>query len=198
MGDVGVSLSEIIEVRGCGLNDDELLALIIIACEVLSQVPAGLFSPEHIVLHTDGELEIKSVGRNEVSSRYVPPEILEGNTDVDYGAVHVFCLGEVLRFAGAAESNNADVFSLLNVMTVAHVATRPSITRLGQMAKNKLAIQNPKALLAEMYVLIMGDEADDIEDLDLSSGEYMPNMLIRKSNSKCFEWDEKIKLPQVL
>lgn len=36
------------------------------------------------------------------------------------------------------------------------------------MAKNKLAIQNPKALLAEMYILIMGDEADDVEDVRLS------------------------------
>lgn len=39
--------------------------------------------------------------------------------------------------------------------------------RLAQMAKNKLSIQNPKALLAEMYVLVMGDEADDIEDVSI-------------------------------
>lgn len=58
MSDIGVSLSEIIEVRGCGLNDDELLALIIISCEVLTRVPAGVFSPEYVVLHTDGELEV--------------------------------------------------------------------------------------------------------------------------------------------
>lgn len=33
------------------------------------------------------------------------------------------------------------------------------------MAKNKLTIQNPKALLAEMYILIMGDETEDIDDV---------------------------------
>lgn len=171
--DIGVSLAEIVEVRGCGLTDEELLALVIIGCEVLAKSPTGVFSPEQVILHTDGELQIKTVPKDAVSAQYVPPEVLEGNTDVEAGAVHVFCLGEVIRFAGAAESENADLFSLLNVMTVAHVATRPSVTRLGQMAKNKLAIQNPKALLAEMYVLVMGDEADDIDDLDLSSGEYV-------------------------
>ncbi|VDK83204.1 unnamed protein product [Litomosoides sigmodontis] len=190
MGDIGVSLSEIIEVRGCGLNDDELLALIIIGCEVLSKTPAGVFSPEHVILHTDGELEIKSVSRDEVGSEYVPPELQEGNTDVDPGAVHVYCLGEVIRFAGAAKSGNADLFSLLNVMTVAHIATRPSVTRLGQMAKNKLTIQNPKALLAEMYILVMGDEAEDIDDLDISSGEYIPNSLSENGGLKNLSWDQ--------
>ncbi|VDN32087.1 unnamed protein product [Gongylonema pulchrum] len=42
MGGVGVSLSEIIEVRGCGLTDEELLALVIIGCEVLARTPPGL------------------------------------------------------------------------------------------------------------------------------------------------------------
>uniref|UniRef100_A0A915PK59 PDZ domain-containing protein n=1 Tax=Setaria digitata TaxID=48799 RepID=A0A915PK59_9BILA len=211
MGDVGVSLSEIIEVRGCGLNDDELLALIIIGCEVLTKTPAGVFSPEHVILHTDGELEIKSVSKDKVSNEYVPPEMQEGSTDVDPGAVHVYCLGEVVRFAGAAESGNADLFSLLNVMTVAHIATRPSVTRhfflfsrLGQMAKNKLTIQNPKALLAEMYILVMGDEAEDIDDvsdytnvleiilkLDISSGEYIPNLLGENGDLKSMKWNHE-------
>ncbi|EFO27314.2 hypothetical protein LOAG_01159 [Loa loa] len=190
MGDVGVSLSEIVEVRGCGLNDDELLALIIIGCEVLTKTTAGVFSPEHVILHTDGELEIKSVSRDKVSREYVPPEMQQGNTDVDPGAVHVYCLGEVIRFAGAAESGNADLFSLLNVMTVAHIATRPSVTRLGQMAKNKLTIQNPKALLAEMYVLVMGDEAEDVDDLDISSGEYMPNSLGENGGLRSLKWNQ--------
>ncbi|VIO87353.1 Uncharacterized protein BM_BM6419 [Brugia malayi] len=190
MDDIGVSLSEIVEVRGCGLNDDELLALIIIGCEVLTKTPAGVFSPEHVILHTDGELEIKSVSRDKVSNKYVPPEMKEGNTDVDSGAVHVYCLGEVIRFAGGAESDNADLFSLLNVMTVDHIATRPSVTRLGQMAKNKLTIQNPKALLAEMYILVMGDEAEDIDDLDISSGEYMPNSLDENGGLRNLKWDQ--------
>lgn len=33
------------------------------------------------------------------------------------------------------------------------------------MAKNRLNIQNPKALLAEMFVLVMGDEDEDIDDV---------------------------------
>lgn len=40
--------------------------------------------------------------------------------------------------------------------------------RLAQMAKNKLKIQNPKALLAEMYVLVMGEEGED-EDVSFFS-----------------------------
>lgn len=39
------------------------------------------------------------------------------------------------------------------------------LSSLGQMAKNKLTIQNPKALLAEMYILVMGDEAEDVDDV---------------------------------
>uniref|UniRef100_A0A0N5AXK2 KIND domain-containing protein n=1 Tax=Syphacia muris TaxID=451379 RepID=A0A0N5AXK2_9BILA len=171
MGDIGVSISEIVEVRGCGLNDDELLALIIIGCEVLSKAPRGVFSPSQVFVHNEGDLQIEIVTPKDVSEQYVPPEMLV-DSDVDAGAVHVFCLGEVIRFAGAETSENADLFSLLNVMTVSHVATRPSIVRLSQMAKNKLKIQNPKALLAEMYVLVMGEEGED-EDFDVSSGEYI-------------------------
>ncbi|VDM37179.1 unnamed protein product [Toxocara canis] len=188
MGDVSVSIAEIIEVRGCRLNDDELLALIIIACEQLTKTPPGVFTPDHVFVHMFGDLEIKVVSPEKVSEEYVPPEVREGNTNPDADAVHVFCLGEVVRFAGAAESSNADIFSLLNVMTVAHVATRPSIVRLAQMAKNKLSIQNPKALLAEMYVLVMGDEADDIEDFDASSGEYVLDALGEIGELKETHW----------
>uniref|UniRef100_A0A914RKC4 Uncharacterized protein n=1 Tax=Parascaris equorum TaxID=6256 RepID=A0A914RKC4_PAREQ len=55
--------------------------------------------------------------------------------------------------------------------------------RLAQMAKNKLSIQNPKALLAEMYVLVMGDEADDVEDVSLlfSSLKLPPAEIIERS-----------------
>uniref|UniRef100_F1KQZ6 Tyrosine-protein phosphatase non-receptor type 13 n=1 Tax=Ascaris suum TaxID=6253 RepID=F1KQZ6_ASCSU len=188
MGDVSVSISEVIEVRGCRLNDEELLALIIIACEQLTKTPAGVFTPDHVFVHMFGDLEIKVVSADQVSPEYVPPEIRDGNTNPDAGAVHVFCLGEVIRFAGAAESSNTDIFSLLNVMTVAHVATRPSIVRLAQMAKNKLSIQNPKALLAEMYVLVMGDEAEDIEDFDASSGEYVLAALGEDGELKETRW----------
>uniref|UniRef100_A0A915CJL8 KIND domain-containing protein n=2 Tax=Parascaris univalens TaxID=6257 RepID=A0A915CJL8_PARUN len=124
-----VSIAEVIEVRGCRLGDDELLALIIVACEQLAKTPAGVFTPDHVFVHLLGDLEIKVVSPDQVSPEYVPPEIRDGNTNPDAGAVHVFCLGEVIRSAGAAESSNADIFSLLNVMTVAHVATRPSIVR---------------------------------------------------------------------
>uniref|UniRef100_A0A158Q8W7 FERM domain-containing protein n=1 Tax=Elaeophora elaphi TaxID=1147741 RepID=A0A158Q8W7_9BILA len=84
------------------------------------------------------------------------------------------------------------------------------------MAKNKLSIQNPRALLAEMYILVMGDESEDIDDvlilgkkhmhhainllcccgeyslfqLDISSGEYIPNSLDENGGLKNLEWDE--------
>lgn len=34
-----------------------------------------------------------------------------------------------MKFAGGDEVENADVFSLVNIMTVEHIATRPSPTR---------------------------------------------------------------------
>lgn len=58
MGDVSVSISEVIEVRGCRLNDEELLALIIIACEQLTKTPAGVFTPDHVFVHMFGDLEV--------------------------------------------------------------------------------------------------------------------------------------------
>ncbi|VDK25024.1 unnamed protein product [Anisakis simplex] len=89
MGDVGVSISEIIEVRGCRLNDDELLALIIIACEQLAKTPSGLFTPDYVFVHMLGDLEIQVVSADKVNVQYTPPEILEGNTNPDPGWIQI-------------------------------------------------------------------------------------------------------------
>lgn len=52
----------------------------------------------------------------------------------------------------------ADIFSLINVMTVNHEPTRPTISRLLQMVKNKMG--NPEGipnLLLTLFQEVMGD-----------------------------------------
>lgn len=58
MAEIGVSVSEIIEVRGSGFNVDELLALILIGCEQLSKTPTGVFTADHIIIYSDGSLRV--------------------------------------------------------------------------------------------------------------------------------------------
>lgn len=51
----------------------------------------------------------------------------------------VFCLGDVIRQSCARACSDAELFSLVNLMTVSHVGTRPTLTKLGQMARNRCA-----------------------------------------------------------
>ncbi|VDM86056.1 unnamed protein product [Strongylus vulgaris] len=44
-------------------------------------------------------------------------------------------MGAVLRAAGAEHAADVDLFSLVNILTVAMVGTRPTAHRMGLMAK---------------------------------------------------------------
>jgi hypothetical protein len=70
----------------------------------------------------------------------------------------IWCLGEISKSVSQADCADADLFSLINLMTVSHEPTRPTISRLLQMAKNKIA--NPEGvpkLLKLLFNEIMGD-----------------------------------------
>ncbi|KJH48925.1 hypothetical protein DICVIV_04954 [Dictyocaulus viviparus] len=67
-------------------------------------------------------------------------------------------MGAVLRAAGAERAADVDLFSLVNILTVAMISTRPTAHRMGLMAKNQLRGRDAKSYLIMIYEEIMGDE----------------------------------------
>ncbi|GMS97605.1 hypothetical protein PENTCL1PPCAC_19780, partial [Pristionchus entomophagus] len=111
-----VSIAEIVEVRAQILSSAELLSLAALSSSVLPPCTRGkAFGPSQVFLSAEGNVHTG-----------------------DAAAAAVFCMGAVLRWSGGAETKDADLFSLVNVLTVAMVGTRPTANRMGQMAKNQL------------------------------------------------------------
>uniref|UniRef100_A0A0N4Z3A6 FERM domain-containing protein n=1 Tax=Parastrongyloides trichosuri TaxID=131310 RepID=A0A0N4Z3A6_PARTI len=186
-----VSLAELLEVRGTGLEVDELLDITLVATEYLIKkrplpnCKAQLFGVDELNLLKDGSVEISLIPANQADDVIIPPEIKDpqnpgkvvgNNTD----AAFVWCLGTLLMNSGAADCKDANLFSLLNLLTVSDVGTRPSLKKLSQMVKNKMERgRNVKQNLQELYAEIMGDDdelnemsdVDDISDRDLFSDE---------------------------
>ncbi|KAK6049609.1 hypothetical protein COOONC_12886 [Cooperia oncophora] len=81
-------------------------------------------------------------------------------------------MGAVLRAAGAEHAADVDLFSLVNILTVGMVGTRPTAHRMGQMAKNQLRGRDAKVCLITIYEEIMGDEeSNQLDDGDFSMDE---------------------------
>ncbi|CCD68260.2 Protein kinase domain-containing protein [Caenorhabditis elegans] len=168
--EVQISIAEVIEVRGYGLNAPELLSVAVSAADRLPPCPKGtVFDTENVFLNSKGELVIKTVATSRVDRSFVPPEWAKGEEDAQAAAV--YCLGAVLRAAGAEEAADVDLFSLVNILTVAMTGTRPTAHRMGQMARNQLRGRDPASMLMCIYEELMGDEDTnqidvDIDDLD--------------------------------
>lgn len=87
----------------------------------------------------------------------------------------VWCLGEIARRISLPDCADAGLFSLINLMTVEHVATRPNVQRLLQMVKNKLA--NPESIptvLLNLYQEVLGNieelaDGSDAESVAMAS-----------------------------
>ncbi|GMT26250.1 hypothetical protein PFISCL1PPCAC_17547, partial [Pristionchus fissidentatus] len=164
-----VSIAEIVEVRACILSSPELLSLAAISASVLPPCTRGkAFGPGQVYLSAEGDVHITPVSHDLVEPEFHPPEWRTTTETGDASAAAVFCMGAVLRWSGGAETKDADLFSLVNVLTVAMVGTRPTSNRMGQMAKNQLKTINPSEMLREMYQEIMGDGSDLMEDDDVS------------------------------
>ncbi|GMR50774.1 hypothetical protein PMAYCL1PPCAC_20969 [Pristionchus mayeri] len=172
-----VSIAEVVEVRATVLSSHELLSLAALSSSVLPLCTRGkAFGPSQVFLSAEGEVHITPVSHDLVEEEFHPPEWRTSTETVDAAAAAVFCMGAVLRWSGGAQTKDADLFSLVNVLTVAMVATRPTANRMGQMAKNQLKSINANEVLREMYQEIMGDGSDLMEDDDVSysSSEDMP------------------------
>lgn len=164
--EVQISIAEVIEVRGYGLNAPELLSVAVSASDRLPPCPEGtVFDTENVFLNSKGQIEIKTVTTSRVDRSFVPPEWAKGEEDPQAAAV--YCLGAVLRAAGAEEAADVDLFSLVNILTVAMTGTRPTAHRMGQMARNQLRGRDPASMLMCIYEELMGDEETNQIDVDL-------------------------------
>uniref|UniRef100_A0A1I7XIZ1 KIND domain-containing protein n=1 Tax=Heterorhabditis bacteriophora TaxID=37862 RepID=A0A1I7XIZ1_HETBA len=132
--DIKVSIAEVCEVRGCGLDAVELLSLAVSAAESLPPCPKGtVFDTENVFISSKGNVQIVTVPQTSVHISFIPPEWAKG--DYDEGAAAVYCMGAVMRAAGAEQASDVDLFSLVNILTVAMVGTRPTAHRMGLMAR---------------------------------------------------------------
>ncbi|KAK5968576.1 FERM domain-containing protein [Trichostrongylus colubriformis] len=169
--DIKVSVAEVCEVRGSGLEAHELLSLAAAAAESLPPCPRGtVFDTENVFITSKGNVEIRTVPQSSVDSCFVPPEWSKNEDDP--GAAAVYCMGAVLRAAGAEHAADVDLFSLVNILTVGMVGTRPTAHRMGLMAKNQLRGRDAKVCLITIYEEIMGDEeSNQLDDGDFSMDE---------------------------
>ncbi|CAI4231836.1 unnamed protein product [Auanema sp. JU1783] len=196
---INVSIADVVEVRGTGLEPVELLALATTAADSLPPCPRGtVFDPENIFISNEGKIIIRTVPSETVEPEFIPPEWERGQSNESAAAV--YCLGAVLRSCGAQESNDVQLFSLVNILTVGHVDTRPTANRMSQIARKQLGSHDPHDILISLYEEIMGDEESnqipegglDIDDLDigddLSASVTIPTV---KKAVEYIEEDEK-------
>uniref|UniRef100_A0A8R1HWU2 FERM domain-containing protein n=1 Tax=Caenorhabditis japonica TaxID=281687 RepID=A0A8R1HWU2_CAEJA len=188
--EVQINIAEVLEVRGYGLNAPELLSVAASASDRLPPCPKGtVFDTENVFLNSKGQIQIKTVPQSRVDRAFVPPEWAKGEEDPQAAAV--YCLGAVLRAAGAEEAQDVDLFSLVNILTVAMTGTRPTAHRMGQMARNQLKGRDPVSMLMCIYEELMGDEDEnqmDVGDIeDFEDEEFMSSDGRSRANTQMTE-----------
>ncbi|KAI1711091.1 PDZ domain (Also known as DHR or GLGF) domain-containing protein [Ditylenchus destructor] len=178
-----VSLSEICEIRaeGC-LSSKELLAVLVSACEFLNRNrsgvesgSSGLFSPESVFITRNGSVKIDFYSVATASDDFTPPELRtlkSSNTDEDVlkslsigDAQLVWCLGQLASQSCLPSFLDVSLISLLNLMTVDHVQTRPTLNKLSQMLRNRMDnVDEVPTILQKLYQELLGDIDDLIDD----------------------------------
>uniref|UniRef100_A0A1I7RLI5 ULP_PROTEASE domain-containing protein n=1 Tax=Bursaphelenchus xylophilus TaxID=6326 RepID=A0A1I7RLI5_BURXY len=185
MEDGRVSLAEIFEVRASGFNSAELLAILSGAAETLIAKKTGikgLFSPETLFVTEDGRIEIEIC--DTINPDFIPPETLKHPKEPLFDHHLVWCLGKIAQSISLPTSNDAGLFSLINLMTVEDIGTRPSMQKLSQMVRNKLA--NPDAVkktLRLMFEEVMGN-IEELADESDEEGFMNPPEIIPMNFSK--------------
>lgn len=104
----------------------------------------------------------------------VPPELRDQIDYDDISSVRepqmVWCLGDLVKQACARACTDADLFSFVNFMTIHSVGGRPTMSKVGQMAKNKCSTGGIEVVgvLKALYEEVMGD-IDELLDDDAES-----------------------------
>uniref|UniRef100_A0A914Y4J0 Uncharacterized protein n=1 Tax=Panagrolaimus superbus TaxID=310955 RepID=A0A914Y4J0_9BILA len=174
---IRVSIAELLEVRSDGLYTPELLSIIVGACEHLRRIDkSGVFNTDYIFFAPNGKIEITLVSAAHIAEESLPPELRDHIDEDDRLGVRepqmVWCLGDVIRQSCAQACSDAELFSLLNLMTVNHVGTRPTLAKLGQMTKNRCAAAgiDVNGVLKALYEELMGDIDELVDDATSLSG----------------------------
>uniref|UniRef100_A0A183CBC5 PDZ domain-containing protein n=1 Tax=Globodera pallida TaxID=36090 RepID=A0A183CBC5_GLOPA len=135
-----VNLTEVLEVRGDGLTPSELLSVLASSCESSCLLVA-------------------------YQKKFVPPELQEQNEQFEEQpnlseAQLVWCLGtSCLRVVRSGHSD-VTLFSLLNLMTVGHVQSRPTLSKVWLMVRNQLGVDGlakVPEVVSSLFKEVMGD-----------------------------------------
>lgn len=91
---------------------------------------------------------------------FIPPEL--HNTNDNYADIGdpqmIWCSGEIASRASLPSFSDVGIFSLINLMTVEHVGSRPTPIKLLQMLRNKIYnINDVQKTLQHIYRELMGD-----------------------------------------
>uniref|UniRef100_A0A914HDQ0 PDZ domain-containing protein n=1 Tax=Globodera rostochiensis TaxID=31243 RepID=A0A914HDQ0_GLORO len=170
-----VNLTELLEVRGDGLTPSELLSVLASSCEYLISAKSGgthgkLFLVDQMFLTRNGRVEIQL--SCDLSKKFVPPELQEQNEQFEEQpklseAQLVWCLGtSCLRVVRSGHSD-VTLFSLLNLMTVGHVQSRPTLSKVWLMVRNQLGVDGlakVPEVVSSLFKEVMGDLDDLLAD----------------------------------
>ncbi|CAJ0562533.1 unnamed protein product, partial [Mesorhabditis spiculigera] len=132
------------------------------------------------------------LGAEKVSKEYEPPEWAKDEDDPI--AASVFCWGAVLKQAGSELIAQAELFSLVNILSVPLIGTRPTPQRMAQMARNQLKGQDARDIVQDIYLEVMGDEDENqLTDSDISERDLEPDAPRSRASSRGFDIDSDLE-----
>lgn len=185
-----VSLAELLEVRDGGLTASEVLTVLASSCDNLVRLSnrRGLFTTEQIFITRESRIEVfylfkksekllDSIDSNCRNTKAVNSTRTAWSTAAiwskrgwrAFGLVPWLVLrtGFYLKIkrkiktkASAADHSDVALHSLLNLMTVSHVQSRPTLPKVKQMVRNRMDIvevERQPQVIAGLFREVMGD-----------------------------------------
>ncbi|KAL3072438.1 hypothetical protein niasHS_017412 [Heterodera schachtii] len=159
-----INLAELLEVRSGGLTPFELLSVLSSSCDFLTRIkqnesPKSFFSLNQIFLTSDGRVEILLTSTLS-TNQFIPPDPSEEHQNSEELNL-VWCLGmSCLRVLQPAGHRDVSLSSLLNLMTVGQVQSRPTLAKVWQMVRNQIGIvqlAKVQEIISNLFKEVMGD-----------------------------------------
>nr|CAD2205309.1 unnamed protein product [Meloidogyne enterolobii] len=169
-----VSLAEVLEVRGAQLTEFEILIILLTASDYLFNFRLvedkdEVFTLNQILITSDGQIKIQFIPFTEVPSEYIPPELNGATSPFNSESRIVWCLGNCCILCLSSEHSDVALLSLLNLMTLEHPQSRPSLQKVRQMIRNRLDVVD----IGRMHQVVIGLYREVLGDLDeLISDEF--------------------------
>ncbi|CAJ0573755.1 unnamed protein product, partial [Mesorhabditis spiculigera] len=174
--------------------DPSRVAHIIAKYKAVSLLASGDFQldAQYMGFVSNASLKIEAVSAEKVSKEYEPPEWAKDEDDPI--AASVFCWGAVLKQAGSELIAQAELFSLVNILSVPLIGTRPTPQRMAQMARNQLKGQDARDIVQDIYLEVMGDEDENqLTDSDISERDLEPDAPRSRASSRGFDIDSDLE-----